>query len=331
LKYKVSADPTTAILGAGSIGVTFQALGIDGGTAAVAEGNRIFNCATAGPYHDFWSSKDFIARNNYGRAVLFGPYQNMGSVNAGPGFPPYLHATGVGVHPTHVGTTATFTTQYNHGLQVGQAINISHVRLGGSEQNPYNGYFSVDSIPEVNGVPQLNKFTYKMNSDPGADADDFPPPAPIPEYAVLWQTRSQIIENNVIEMSPPVNNFWRSRAISMARFLGDPDIGVQKVYPRVLIRNNVIRHVDGTTDSPLYSPSWAIYAVSCGYALIEENVIDLDTSVPIHQESNTLVSYFNNTDSGGKLIQGVDYTQPDNPVKLSELTTAVEDANLLAI
>lgn len=109
------------------------------------------------------------------------------------------------------------------------------------------------------------------------------------------------------------------------------DIGVQKVYPRVLIRNNVIRRVDGLTDSPLYLPSWAIYAISCAYALIEENVIDLDTSAPIHQQSNTAVSYFNNTDSGGKLIQAVDYTQPDNPAIQSDLKTAFEDANLLAI
>lgn len=322
LKYKITADPTAEVLTYGTwvIGVTLQALGIDGGTAAVAEGNRIFNCTTMGPYHDTWSSKDSITRNNYGRAVLIGTYQSMGSLNPG-----YFHQTGVPI--THVGTTATFTTQHNHGLQVGQAVRISFTKVRGDPSNQYNGYFSVDGIPQVNGVPQLNQFTYQMNSDPGADADT----SPTPKYSVLWQTRSLIDENNIIELVPPINNFWRSQAITLAHWVGDRDLGAQKLYPRVVIRNNLIRHADGLSDSPLYSPSLAIYLRTCGYALIEENVINLGVSVPIDQASNTAVSYFDNADPGGKLIEGMDYTQPDYPVKQSDLKTAFEDASLLAI
>src|SRR6266576_212873 len=46
------------------------------------ENNRIFNCAF-GCYHDAYSTKDLIIRNNYFSAVNTAIYQKMGSVSGG--------------------------------------------------------------------------------------------------------------------------------------------------------------------------------------------------------------------------------------------------------
>src|SRR5947199_5084582 len=73
LKYIVGSDPSTPTAN-GFIGVAFQGITNDGGgTAAVVEGNRIFNTRIGGPYHDTFSSKDLIVRNNYYRSVVTGP------------------------------------------------------------------------------------------------------------------------------------------------------------------------------------------------------------------------------------------------------------------
>jgi hypothetical protein len=94
----------------------------------------------------------------------------------------------------------------------------------------------------------------------------------------------------------------------------------------VVIRNNVIRHVDGASE-----PQAVGIAVSgCGELIVEENVVDLSHPTPIRYSFCGKVRFFNNRTSAGTLIQGVDVTNSQNPQKASELTTDIEDAELLA-
>jgi hypothetical protein len=67
----------------------------------------------------------------------------------------------------------------------------------------------------------------------------------------------------------------------------------------------------------------------CQDAIIEDNVIDLASLIPIQYYKCDAVSYFNNATPAGALIQGVDLSQVGSPKK-SELTTDVEDAGLMA-
>jgi len=79
LQFVLSSDlgsPTAWSL----IGVHFQGLSNDAGTAAVAEGNRIYNCRVGGPSHDTYNERDLIIRNNHYRGVVVGPAQGLGVV-----------------------------------------------------------------------------------------------------------------------------------------------------------------------------------------------------------------------------------------------------------
>src|ERR1051326_4712569 len=114
-------------------------------------------------------------------------------------------------------------------------------------------------------------------------------------------------------------------AILLANFSQNQDLGAQSVYKRVLIRNNLIKHVDGVTDAsglPL-----GIVMRFCQDAIVEDNVIDLGSLIPIQYYKCDAVSYFNNRSPAGGLIQGVDLGQTGYP-KHSELTTDVEDAQI---
>ena len=118
-------------------------------------------------------------------------------------------------------------------------------------------------------------------------------------------------------------------------FLGGyPDTGFTpfRVFRRVVVRNNVIRFVDGLTEDLTFSLGIELYY--CEGALVEDNVVDLPNAYPIRHHFCTTLSYFNNTNSAGQLIQGA-VEEPAGsgvtPVKQDELTTRVEDASILSI
>ena len=84
LEFQIDANPGPPSHAGAAVGEFSWGLSADGGTGAFAEGNRIYNCLVGGPYHDFWSSKDLVACNNYFYNVNNGPRQSMGAVNSAP-------------------------------------------------------------------------------------------------------------------------------------------------------------------------------------------------------------------------------------------------------
>jgi len=324
LQFVLASDPGNPNVASAYMGPLFQALSNGGGTAAVVEGNRVFNCFISGPYHDTWNTRDLIIRNNHFRAVQEGPYQNMGLTSRIIGIK--YHNSASQIQRIGDGKTARFTTQYNHGYAVGQAVKISTAQVQGSDApvGTYNGYYSVES------VPALNQFTYRMINDPLFDADA----SPLPQFDTFWQVDSLVIENNVIELLTSDYAFFRPVAIQATKYVGDNDTGSQRVFKRVVIRGNVIRHVDNVSD-PSQVPL-GIRLFSSFDAVVEDNVIDLASPIPMQHYQCDRIRYFNNRTSAGKLIQGVQIAAAGQigPVTVvataGELSTDIEEAWVLA-
>jgi hypothetical protein len=293
---------------AGFIGATFQGISNDAGSAAVVEGNRIFNIRIGGPYHDTGSTKDLIIRNNVYRNVVTGPFQAMGG-NSGPLAVATL---------THVGLIATLTTSVPHRLVPGQAVSITGVTINGGSTPPLHSY---NDPYKIVSVPENNRFTYQMKVNPLAEAD-----SGTGEVRALSQVGRWVVENNVIDLIPSYMDWGPPRAILCVVYRfgisGFADIDPW-VYRQLVIRNNVIRNMDGLPESP--ARNGGIAFTYCENALVENNVVDLPLANPIWFGNSTKVRFFNNRDSTGQLIQGT-----VGGVKQDELTTLIEDASVLA-
>ncbi|HEY9171492.1 MAG TPA: hypothetical protein VI136_04325 [Verrucomicrobiae bacterium] len=135
----------------GYIGVKFQALTADGGTAAVIEGNQVRNCVEA-VYHDSWSTKELIIRNNHFRAVVIGVHESgMGAAILRT----LLSLTYAFENGVYVATAET--AYQNHGLAVGDGVRVAE-----ADRPEYNGYFTVTAvIPPGSGNA---KFRYVLPS-----------------------------------------------------------------------------------------------------------------------------------------------------------------------
>ena len=169
LKYRVSSDPGAPLPGNyGCIGVVFNAISNDGGTAAVVEGNRILNTWVGGPYNDTWSSRDLIVRNNYYRNVVTGPYLSMG----GNGYPILVASL---THGDPDAYTAKLTTAVPHGFTAGQAVRIKDVRIpsGDPPLHSYNDPYKIAAV-----AADKTWFTYReriLEPTPSPDRDPSPP------------------------------------------------------------------------------------------------------------------------------------------------------------
>ena len=408
LKYLVTTDPGTpdASQGNAFIGVSFQGPGADGGTAAVVEGNRVFNCRV-GNYNDTGSTRDSIVRNNHFRSVVSGPYRNFGTVDGNGDIPlvSLVYSTGTnrvvattskphgvrvndsviisgdtspdashfngGFQIAAVTSTAPFTFEYppngtptgqpqgnhgygtddrpfirnavrqrllnsltsalesgvlvataessypQHGIEVGDSVYVSKASL-----DPYNGFFQVTGfVPAVPGVSN-EKFKYVLPSDPGASS-------PSGYYGRLWQTKKLVIENNLIELIPSINPYGPPVGISLYQQF---DSGSQFVFTQVIIRGNVIRQVDNLSD-PTLRPL-GIRLFNCQNAIVEDNVIDLDTSTPLRQFKSNPIRSFNNQKSSGVVLQFAEEDVNGNFLRMAadlSLTTAIEDVALLSL
>lgn len=152
------------------IGVTYQGVSIDGGASAVMEGNYIANCRYGGPYHDTFSTKDCICRNNHYRSVVVGVLHAMDKGETYTYVPKFDVAAALqgGSYITHAGTTATFQSVTQTGVFTDWEVTIKGARILGqpAPDGTYNGYYSV-----VSPSNSQNQFTYVMPVTPSANAD----------------------------------------------------------------------------------------------------------------------------------------------------------------
>jgi hypothetical protein len=148
------------------IGPSFQGGGVDGGTAAVWEGNRILNVIPA-TYNDTNNSRDQVIRNNYFRGVSRGTRKVLGAskVSTTPAVYPLLSLTNGGS-----GSIATATTSQPHGFVVSPNDFVIITGATGPDADKYNGTFKIRS---VSGSPSLT-FTYQMTGPPAGAAQGSP-------------------------------------------------------------------------------------------------------------------------------------------------------------
>jgi hypothetical protein len=122
------------------LGVYFNGPGAPIGTAAIVEGNRIFNCFY-GYYHDTFNTRDQVIRNNWYRGVTRGPFEALASLSSGSLIPlQSLTTTAVG------STTALATTTQPHGLLVNDLVIVSGAT---SDPSLYNGTWTVTAVTSV--------------------------------------------------------------------------------------------------------------------------------------------------------------------------------------
>ena len=262
--------------------------------------------------------------------------KNVPAANAdGPAIPPVTTPTVSGnllphsTSLTHVGNLATFTVASTlpHGFTPGQGIVVSNALMNKlpAESDTYNGYYAIESVPTP------TSFTYRMIGMPSADADA----TPGAKVNALHQVGQCVIENNLVELLPPtINDFEATVGIG---FYAYPKLEFRPfpIFRRVVLRNNVIRLVEGRTEITPKALAAVLFWVE--NALVEDNVIDLAASSPLrhsHTVASSSIQYINNRDAGGKLIQGV-YDPDQGPgvplVPQSELTTTIEEAFILAM
>lgn len=308
LKYRMNSAPTklivqdtacpggsttcqqdTVFLGVGNVGFSS-----DGGSEAVAEGNRVFNTAYGGSYHDTWGTKDQTDRNNYYSDVLSGPYQNMGQSSA-------LKLGSLSV----AGTTATFTTVQPHGLVVGQAVRINPL-LG----TPPQEYFAVTAVPTA------TTFTFQVSG-----TVTLVPPY---SFGALWQVGLTIRDNNVIELGQAHHvgtGYGYSSGLPFYAGLH----GTQYVFRSVIARDNIIR-LSSASSNPF---ARAIQLQNIEKALVERNVSDVLYQPSIDVYYSGPLHFFNNETSSGALIRpaaGI----PTDPIA-DDLRTRIEDAMMFAL
>jgi hypothetical protein len=403
LQFEISGSPADPSAWS-HIGVQFQAISNDAGTGAVVEGNRIFNCRVGGPYHDTYTTKDILVRNNHYRGVVVGIAQELGVIY---GFG--LSGLGVAVplkSLDRTGTTALAETNTPHGLNSGELVTIAGVTGPGPvDGSYYNGAFNITStgsttfqytmmgtpsgkatgnpgyfvyvinIPATNTYHPLNSLTFAVeNGDfvatveswyehhglsvgdavivsrasrpeyngyftvtavvaavPGTSNEKFKyvlPADPVANstsgyFGRLWQAGRVVIEDNVIELVPTPTNYGPPIGIELdyASFVSPP------LFRQVVIRRNVIRHVDNAPDPPNLPQGVGMQLSGCGNLIVEENMVDLDAAIPIKYYLCDKVRFFNNQTSAGTLILGIDTI---NSSKADELTLDVEDALLIA-
>ena len=309
-RYKLTADPAVVPGDPNtncewaSIGVYFQAIAADGGSAAVIEDNFVRQVARA-VYHDTYSSKDLTVRNNVFTEVRNGVRIAMGGRNEAK----------VGSTLTHDGVIATFTTVLDHGLAAKDAVII--------ENTTYPEYNNLPPRPlawEVKSVPDSKRFTYEMLSGPAGNE----PSPPVFTFRTLWQEKRLVIENNVIELVAAIR--WWGQAIGL--FLTGGQYAAPYVFGQVVIRGNIIRHPVGVADGPGIYATQGIVLRSAEKAIIENNVIDVESSYPITWARVGAMRLFHNQAFNGTLLDG--YSE-DGARWWRDAAKDVEDGFILAL
>jgi hypothetical protein len=298
-------EPDTETPTGGVIGVEFHGVGVEGGREAVAEGNHVMNCRLP-YYHDVGTTRSSIVRNNHFQNVYVGAHLNFG------GWGELQSVTDI---DWYGGLSVTVKTAAAHGLSRGDAVLIVGVRVGGSIENDFNGFFSVSSVGPADDI-----FNCALKAVPTAEPD---PGQSAIAFRVLYQVGHFVFENNVVELAP---TFSTSPAIGVG--LGDAGTVMQPppyIFRQVVIRNNVIRMFNDVTDPNAHG----LVIQGCGNLLTEGNIIDAaHIGYPMTHTRCEFVNFSNNRSPSGLVLTSLNL---ETGRYEAELADVIEEATLFAL
>jgi hypothetical protein len=202
---------------------------------------------------------------------------------------------------------ATQTPQ-GHQLSVGDVVYISKVTAQ-TRNDYFNGYHVVTEVPDQ------STFKFNLQGDPNPQSTSGSVPSGY--FSRVWNAGRMAVENNMIDLLP-------TGAVGINLTRSSP---ATPLYPQVLLRRNVMRYVDGSTDAQKLGIG--IAAAFCGSVLTEENVVDATYPAPVFYNTCNSAKFFANQTSAGQLIQGTQFDLNNKMIgTASELSTDVEDAVL---
>src|SRR5262249_21183676 len=148
-----------------------------------------------------------------------------------------------------------------------------------SNSSILNGPFKVWKLGPDNPKTQ---FQFILPSDPG-DRTDFS----TGYFGRIWQARRYIVENNVIELAVHKLPADPSSLRAVGIFVYGGDFFIEhssvttkgRIFPDVLLRRNIVRHVDNLIDTSQKPLGIEVY--SADNAIIEKNSILVDRPTPI--------------------------------------------------
>jgi len=200
---------------------------------------------------------------------------------------------------------------------------------------------------DTTAVPDAKTFEYELTGDPGVDSEnedlavlgakgigycragDAGVDSESERFAAghfgrIWQVRSLVIENNVIELG---RHAFDSPSLVAAYAVGlrlygtrfGPESSRQYSLVHLVARGNVIRNMDEIGDRGQNSK--AIEMGGCECALLEHNIIDLPSARPLeHNSCGEDLHTFNNLTPAGALVesflQGSSAKAPEVTVKV---------------
>jgi len=269
-----------------------RALSVSWCHGAIVESNQIYNVRNGGPHQSQGSVQELIVRNNFYKNVVKGPFFDLGKLSSSSlSFSSF----------TLMGSTGTGTTAVSHFLRAGDRI-----KLTGSGGSPT----AFAAVSEIVSSTQF-KFTTTTNWTGGS-------------FKKVFGVDKALIEGNTIELA-----LLTGSDVPVGIHVNDtPGDITGPPYPngQIISRDNRIRYVDGLIQSNYVG--YALEIRGTGALIARNNVIEVYPDNPIKNRRCGSVSYFNNTDPGGDLIQGYD---PDTGKKYDELETEAEDALVLAL
>jgi hypothetical protein len=303
-------DVSNAFAGAGFVGLTG-----DNGLAAVVEGNRVFNCAVGGPYHDTSATRDLTVRHNYYGNVWTGPTQTLG---AGETLHNLLRLTYFMVGNQFKALATVLPgdpfLESDHFLESGYAVDIQSVlQLGEVVTDPiYNGRFIIKVISR-------QQFEYDLPADPLRE------PTQPRAYARAKQVRRLAIEDNVMELQ--MNPFvYGQGAVPQGIAVAS---SLPLAFHQFLVRGNIVR-ISPDDRYPAQQPLGITLWLG-GDGLVEHNTLGIEAEDILRNEQGPAVKFFNNRRPDGALVRSWNTSAAQFVDQSPELATEIEDAMVVAL
>jgi hypothetical protein len=213
----------------------------------------------------------------------------------------------------------------------------------------------LDSCPsDITAVTNAKTFEYELTGDPGVDSEneglavlgakgirycqtgDAGVDSESEEFAAgyfgrIWQTRSLVIENNIIELGIHPFDWPYPAAYAVGlRMYGTSQFSPEYSIVHLVARGNVIRNVEEIGDRG--ENSRAIEMSGCESALIENNIVDLPLPTPLEHRRCGQVDTFNNLTPAGGLLLSDSKDDPERPALevVTKVRADLEDAMVSA-